>query len=908
MPDFGLNRAIRRAVLQSAREAKVLRPGEIDEAVKPAVKPADEALTPPPAAPEPAPAALDPLAEPALATPPPEPPAPTALDTLPPAQVAPVFDTEEIAQRVSTRNLGDYALDESFQTNFDTITTTDGVKAVIADVAAQNSTRIDQARRGVITNEQLSGLAADLDINQDVVAAVMRRETGGVLNPETILAARQVLNSSAERIYNLGKKITAGQGTDMERLQFRRQLMWHADYQTQFMGARAEAGRALNAFNIPAGADVDPRKMRDLVENMNGYDTDTLAKFASLTEGDVGSISHAARKYTQSKLMGTVNELFINSILSGPVTHVVNASGNLMFQAMNMTETALAARIGRFMGGEEHVRVGEATAMAHGTISALRDGFRLAAKTMKTGVPLDDVVKYEGHSRRSISSQNLLSPEQLNTTVGRFSGALIDGVGAVIRAPTERVMAPTDEFFKTLAYRSELERLAFKHVNDQLAMGVSSDPVAQAADLTRQFFEDVPLKAQQAAEDYTRYATFQNPLGDVGQKFQLAIRSAPVLTLIAPFIRTPVNLFKAGIVDRSPLGLFSRKFWRTMKEGGRERDMMLARISMGTATSAVVASYVMDGTITGGGPQNPEARNILLASGWQPYSIKVGDTYHSYARMEPLAFVIGATADATEILSYINSDVEGMDDEERHVYDAIAAIITGVANNTMSKTFVRGMSDFTEMMSDPKRYFESYSRNAAGAFIPFSSLRNEIGQIQDPYLREAWTVLDQLKSRSGIPGYSESLPPRRDILGQPRMQSSGELLGTMSPWPATQETRDPVLQEIIGVMNATKTVPITMPQKRIEGLRLNATEYDELVRFSRLEPARNGRTFWDELDRVMGSSVYLTATADFQSELLRDVQKRYDEVGRIRLEQENPLFAARIASQRAKRNRLRFGE
>jgi hypothetical protein len=54
--------------------------------------------------------------------------------------------------------------------NFDTIKTTDDVKAVISDIAEQNKGKITEARRGVITNEQLQGLANDLDVKQDVVA------------------------------------------------------------------------------------------------------------------------------------------------------------------------------------------------------------------------------------------------------------------------------------------------------------------------------------------------------------------------------------------------------------------------------------------------------------------------------------------------------------------------------------------------------------------------------------------------------------------------------------------------------------------------------------------------------------------------------------------------------------------
>lgn len=319
---------------------------------------------------------------------------------------APPIEAEQVrleAEKLASAQLDDFKLDETFQTNFDTIETTDDVKATIAAVAEANKGRIDEARRGVITNNQLREFAAELDIEEDVVRQVMERESGGILNAETVLAARQVLNSSADRLLNQAKQITAGQATDLDRLTFRRQLQFHREYQAQFMGARAEAGRALNAFKIPTNAEemqLEMSHVYEMMEAADGIGTDRIAKAMALADNPQG-VTKLARKYTQSKVMGVVNENFINSILSGPKTHIINTSGNILMQAMNIAETAIAARIGRFPSAGEHAQIGEASALLHGTLSAWKDGLRLAAKTARTGIPLDDVVKFEGQTRRS---------------------------------------------------------------------------------------------------------------------------------------------------------------------------------------------------------------------------------------------------------------------------------------------------------------------------------------------------------------------------------------------------------------------------------------------------------------------------------------------------------------------------
>jgi hypothetical protein len=196
----------------------------------------------------------------------------------------------------------------------------------------------------------------------------------------------------------------------------------------------------------------------------------------------------------------------------------------------------------------------------------------------------------------------------------------------------------------------------------------------------------------------------------------------------------------------------------------------------------------------------------------------------------------------------------------------------------------------------------------ATAFIPYSAFRRQINQIQDPYMREAWTLVDKIKTQSGIPGYSEEAPPRRDIFGQPRKYSAGDLIGPMSPMPTSTENPDPLLRELTDIMTQTREVPITMPSKSVEGMRLTADEYDNLVRLSRLEPIVRGRTFAEELDRTINSSAYDRATPTFRAELLKDLQERFDSVAKAHLERDNPGFAYRIEVYRSKRDRLRFDQ
>ena len=55
--------------------------------------------------------------------------------------------------------------------------------------------------------------------------------------------------------------------------------------------------------------------------------------------------------------------------------------------------------------------------------------------------------------------------------------------------------------------------------------------------------------------------------------------------------------------------------------------------------------------------ENPaQLGNAKRAAGWQPYSIKLGDTYYSYQRIEPVAKVIGLAVDLIELARATKDD------------------------------------------------------------------------------------------------------------------------------------------------------------------------------------------------------------------------------------------------------------
>jgi len=249
--------------------------------------------------------------------------------------------------------------------------------------------------------------------------------------------------------------------------------------------------------------------------------------------------------------------------------------------------------------------------------------------------------------------------------------------------------------------------------------------------------------------------TFTNPLGKFGQQVQAMTREVPALRIVMPFIRTPVNIVRFA-AERSPFAPLFKEVRENLRgaNGAVARDAQIARIGLGSAVSAATAYMALEGAITGGGPTDTQTRALKYASGWQPYSVRVGDNYYSYGRLEPLGMLLGVAADFAE-LSSVMSEAEQKN---------VASLVMGsVSKNLVSKTWLRGLSEFVEAYNDPDRYGGRYIQNLAGTLVPTGVA--QYARTKDPYLREARTVLDKIRER--VPGLRETLPVRRDVFGAP---------------------------------------------------------------------------------------------------------------------------------------------
>jgi len=421
---------------------------------------------------------------------------------------------------------------------------------------------------------------------------------------------------------------------------------------------------------------------------------------------------------------------------------------------------------------------------------------------LKTGEPTDPLQKVEAEKFRAITSENL----NIAGPAGRFA----DFMGEAIRVPG-RLLTAGDEFFKSVGYRMELYSQAYRQAFNE---GLRDEAAAKRV---VQIIENPPENIKQAAIDASRYQTFTNQLGKTGKAVEQVRNNIPYARVVMPFVRTPVNVMSYAF-ERTPLAPLSSSFREEIAAGGARRDLAMGKLIAGSMAMAVSADLVMSGSITGAGPTNRDMRNIKRATGWQPYSIKVGDKYYAYNRLDPVGALLGLSADVTEII--------GQTTEAEAAQIATAAALS-VAQNMASKTYMSGVTDFFDAFFsaslDPESSnykLMSYLQRQAASVVP-ASVAN-IERYLSPEMSATYGFLDRVKSR--IPGYSDDLPPRRNIFGEPVVLEGGIGPDIMSPIYTSTVKDDPVADEMV-----RQQVAVGMPRRQIQGIELDAQQYDRYV-------------------------------------------------------------------------------
>ena len=787
-----------------------------------------------------------------------------------PEQVKPAFEVESAVRLIPSTAQREQAtqfmslqasgVDEIFQrsgktahVNFDMVNSADDVKRTIATMADIVKTEAEAQRRGTQSIQEMMTRAGSSKF-QDI-DKILELAPGSVLPPEDLLAVRQIWVTSANRLHEISQRVAAGDGAATQ--DFLKQFVLHANIHVQATGLRGEAGRSLRVFGVEM-AQTDRHFLTELantIESANGISIPRLAQMISTipTPQQLAKFMKDSGDITRSDML---LELWINSLLSGPQTHVVNILSNALTTAWAIPERFLAV-------GTGNIRAGEATELLWGMKEGMLDGFQAFWQTWRSGVPSGGIGKIEIR-HKAISGEAM----GLTGNIGRA----MDLFGEFVRMPGDTLMA-VDEFFKTLNYRMELHAQSYRQA---IGEGLEGDALASRI---AAIVADPPTRIKDAAENFSFYQTFSQALDQAGapfeslgratQKLHEGVNEVPLARLVLPFIRTPFNIARFA-AERSPLGLMSANVRQQLMSNTAEGAMARAKMALGTMIMGTVAILSAEGRITGRGPQDPDLRRQLQDAGWQPYSVRVGDHYVAYNRLDPLGTLFGLAADFSSIVGEMDSVTA----------DRVAgALLMSVWQNLSSKTYMKGLSEAVgavapKTWADPEQSVGPGSRffsKLGGSLVP-----NIVAQANrtmvDPVLRDTQGILDEVMSR--IPGFSDNIPPRRTIFGEPRQLQGALGPDFVSPLYSSTRKHNPVADEMIRLRLGISLPPRAFqPDQGAEPIELTAAQYDRYQLLAAGHGLKGLPPLQERLARLMQTGTYQgkKVADELRRTLIRDV-------------------------------------
>jgi hypothetical protein len=685
---------------------------------------------------------------------------------------------------------------------------------------------VQDATRGVIPDAEVLDMAKKLttETGGDLSKLEKKWKPGTSWNAEELVAIRGVLREKTTAVMDAQKLLKTGGNSTQNLIKLELALKEQAAVQEMVHGLTAEAGRGLRSFRQQAFEVLkanDTEKMEQLLKKIRGRtDTEKIAEMLGhLDPSDPIAVNRFIQQLYKPKAMDYLTELFYNSILSGPKTHIVNMISNTVNAIMSPIERMGSVfadiPLSLIQGRARTHFLNEIPADVWGAVRGLPEGFRQFAYVIKNGISLDEVSKWEFKQKA-------------------FKGTL----GTVINMPS-RFLEGADQLMKAVNIRAALNATAHRLASMEKLKGKAFEE--RVAELLSNPTESMLKEAQRVAE----YRLFRQEPGKFGQTLMnirdtVDIGGIKPLRFVFPFVRTPMNLVKYGL-ERTPLGFLNPELWKNLAKKSPEAADQIARAMIGTIGLGALTWYCAEGKITGAPPRNAAERERFYREGKQPYAIRVGDVWVSYQRLEPFNQLLSQTSMLSDMIS--NND-KGM-------MEKLADLANTFGQNFVSQSYMSSVSDLIDMLSEPERYAGNWlNRFAASMAVPFSGAVKTAAQIADSTVRDPQNMWETIKAN--IPGLSQSVQAKLTALGE-------DVTRTSPAWFPVNIT--PVEETVLSQELERLKFNIGMASTTISNIKLTdeeQREYQELV----------GKTIKDDLQKLMVDPAYWTATDDEKNKML----------------------------------------
>ena len=335
-----------------------------------------------------------------------------------------------------------------------------------------------------------------------------------------------------------------------------------------------------------------------------------------------------------------------------------------------------------------------------------------------------------------------------------------------------KIMQATDETFGFILGRARAKEKAMRFAMNQFDAGEITDITPELLkNAENKFYAGITDADGNITDAATLYAkkeaTLTTDLEGFAKGLQDAFEKAPWAKPFFLFARTGVNGLTLTAKHTPIVNLFVKEFndirfatpdnlgevgkygIKTAEDLANAKALQLGRLAMGGSIISMAAIHFMNGGLTGNGPADRQKRQLWIDAGYKPRTISIGGVQVSYDSFEPFNLLLSTVADIGD-----HSQLMGEEWTEDNLQKMAVVVMQAVS----SKSYLAGMQQFVDLFAGKPGSWESIIAGLANNTMPMSSLRNELGKVLNPGMKELNSgIWQSIRNRNQ---YAEGLDPQ----------------------------------------------------------------------------------------------------------------------------------------------------
>ena len=564
----------------------------------------------------------------------------------------------------------------------------------------------------------------------------------------------------------------------------------------------------VNEFATDMQIEHPDENARQKIKESTGIDIDNLPEYLTQDHAELDKFLRTmSSQFAETK--DKIYEYWVNAILSGLTTHTANTLGNAGNMLYELGPKRLAEAFVNLV-------VKNPQGATFGELKRMWSAFNY---------------KQAWNSAKPLLIYDMLDTEGKFDMEHGTKAAIGGKLGRVIRTPG-RFLRFADQFVKCLIRPMEATAMAYREAKAQ-KLGE-----AETKEYIQKQLEDENSHANEWGRHRALELTFNEDPGALANAVIRLRNSNKFVAYLLPFIRTPANLLRQGI-RKGPVGAFNLA-WETIQlvQGQRKADNeyiahWAEQLAFWGGMMMLIAGHGDDDEpwITGNdeafGAEGQFKRQHL-----PPMSIRIGNKWYSYRRIEPLATGLAAFADGYN--AYAKAD------NGQKMTSALKMMMKGTAKIITDKSYLQSFEEVYRLFNDPEKELKDTGTNFLASWSP-NVYRQTVNAFHDytPNYKagsDNW-ILNAFQQTISRAGFYKQVP-KIDYFGRPvpkdlpdNETGPGSIAYRLGvPIARRKATIDDPVEQLIWNYNKTAETPywpsLPSPYFQVNGKKYEVANYD----------------------------------------------------------------------------------